>query len=250
MVGGLGVRITLTYESDGVNGSRIEAAAGRVFGSAATFAPLSHVLSLLPGATWEEAGRIATADDIMQAIAEGEPERLPQSVWRAADFVAKALRRALGIAQHGTPADCTGPGILVCRCIGVGDRAIRDAIRGGATDPEAIGDACGACTGCRSCRSDLLALIDEETRADAPGARDDRHPVERITLVQGGRVLRGLGLGLADARVTRDKVRIGFSSRKDWAMVTPVGAVALVRHVLRETVHDDIRVEPQNGSAS
>jgi bacterioferritin-associated ferredoxin len=243
MVGGLGARFTLTYASDGADGSVVHEARGRPFGSPALVAPISWLCTAVRGQTWEEAGR-HDLPAVLSALRGGEDDAwLPPSVERAAEFALRAFRRALGIG-HAGPADCTGPGILVCRCIGVGDRTIRQAIHAGARDPEAIGEATGACTGCRSCRPDVLALLDEETRElpVAPGA--DRHAVERIALVHGRRLLRGLGQDLADARFDGRQVTLAFGERTPWATVRPIGAVALVRHILRETVHDDIRVGP------
>jgi len=243
MVGGLGVRSTLSYASDGGEGSLVADVRGRPFGSPAWVAPISWLCTQVEGGTWEDAGRFGP-DEVVAGLKEGHADAwLPEAVVRASEFAARALRRALGIGQRG-PADCRGPGILVCRCIGVGDRTIRDAIRDGAQDPESIGDATGACTGCRSCRPDVLAVIDEELRPwpEAPGP--DRHPIERITLVHGRRVLRALGLPLLDARFEGDTVHVTFGAPEPGATVRIPGAVALVRHTLRETVCDDIRVAP------
>lgn len=243
MVGGLGVRFTLAYASDGGEGSLVADVRGRPFGSPALVAPISWLCTQVEGGTWEDAGRHGP-DDVVAGLKGGDSDGwLPPSVVRASEFAARALRRALGIGQRG-PADCRGPGILVCRCIGVGDRTIRDAIRAGAEDPESIGDATGACTGCRSCRPDVLAIVDEELRPWPAAPGPDRHPIERIALVHGRRVLRALGMALLDARFEGDTVHIRLGEPEARATVRVPGAVALVRHALRETVCDDIRVVP------
>lgn len=49
--------------------------------------------------------------------------------------------------------------MYVCLCNGVSDRAVRKAIRRGATTVNDIGDRCGAGLGCGGCRSELEALL-------------------------------------------------------------------------------------------
>ncbi len=244
MVGGLGVRITVSYRDAGGGRAVIDQAAGRAFGSAAALAPLSWLSDVIRGKTADEALAF-TAGDVQSALCDGATAngRLPDRVKQGAQFAVRALHRALGASDAGAPANPNGAGILVCRCLGVGDRTIRRAIQAGARDPEAIGDACGACTGCRSCRADLLALIDEETCAEAPPPCEDRHPVERITLVRAGTLLRSLGMPLEAASVNGESVRIRLGRPAERSLTSPRGAVALTRHLLRETVWDGVRVE-------
>lgn len=247
MIGGMGARFTVRYVGDGASGSLVEAAMGRPFGSAALVAPLSWLAQTVVGQAWEAATQSSPVQ-VLDGLRGGRHDAyLPPAVERAAEFATRALRRALGVGIQG-PADCDGPGVLVCRCIGVGDRTIRCAIREGALDPEAIGDACGACTGCRTCRPDILLLVDEETRAlpEAPPAW--RHPVERVALVHGRRLLRSLGMSLEEAHFNGAEVALVLGASEPWAGVRPLGAVALVRHLLRETVHAEIRVALAPGS--
>jgi len=56
--------------------------------------------------------------------------------------------------------------MFVCICCQVREREVRDAIRLGARDEDAVGDACGAGTGCGSCRERICDLLREETGAD------------------------------------------------------------------------------------
>lgn len=243
MVGGLGVRITLRYAQDGGRGAVIETAAGRPFGSAAAIAPISWLTGTLTGQTWEDATR-HSPEGVLAALSDGAgAEVLPEAVHRAALFCVKALRRALGISQHGQPADCTGPGILVCRCIGVGDRTIREAITKGARTPEEIGERCGAGTGCRSCRPDLLALLDEEHQGlKARPLENGDCPISRITLARGGPTLRAQGMELLSARVGSERVLVRLGPPRTGAAISPPGALAILRHVLRETVGEQVEV--------
>jgi len=244
MVGGLGVRVTLSYRSDPGDTAVIADVRGRAFGSNAAIAPLSWLMEVTRGQTWDEACR-HSAEEVVVALGDGasKGQSLPEPVRRASEFAVKALRRALGIARHGMPADLTGQGILVCRCLGVGDRRIRRAIIAGARDPEAVGEDCHACTGCRSCRPDVLALIDEEVAAPWPEPAADLHPVARIALARGGPMLRALGMPLLGARVVEDTVHVRLGAPAPGAAISPLGAVAQLHYLLRETVHDGIRVE-------
>lgn len=66
--------------------------------------------------------------------------------------------------------------MLICHCNGVSDRAIRNAVRGGAQTPADVARSCGAGTGCGGCLSAVRDLIHTEAahRAEAsaptPGA--------------------------------------------------------------------------------
>ncbi len=63
----------------------------------------------------------------------------------------------------GRPADgAADQGALVCACMGVGVAAIAAAVRAGASDIAAVGEALRAGTQCGSCRSDIRRIIDGE----------------------------------------------------------------------------------------
>lgn len=240
MVGGFGVRMSATFANDG-DRVVLDAAAGRAFGSQAPLPAISWLSEHVRGLTAEEAQAVSP-EDVIHGLTEANRYELTDRAALGTRMVVQALRRALGDADAGAPADPTGTGILVCRCLGVGDREIRAAIQGGAHDPEAIGLASRACTGCRSCRTDLLALIDEEL--NAPVRVDPtRDPIERITLARAGTVLRGLGVEMTDASLEGPLVRITLGSFAQRPSTTTIGAVAITRHVLRETVWDGAFVE-------
>lgn len=241
MVGGFGVRVSLRYGAGGDHGTIIDQARARVFGSAGLVGPVSWLMETVEGSSYE-AACAHDADAVLTALCDGNGHELPPAVRRGADFAVKALRRALGIAVHGMPAQLDG-GVLVCRCIGVGDRTIRKAIREGARDPETIGRVTGACTGCRSCRPDLMALIDEETRGPLPPPDEALHPVARICLATAGPVLRALGLPLEAAVVEEGAVFIRLGAPREDACLSPAGAVAVTRQLLRDTVADGVRVD-------
>jgi bacterioferritin-associated ferredoxin len=161
----------------------------------------------------------------------------------------EAWHRALGTPGHGRPADPLGMGVLVCRCLGVGDRQVRHAIRHGAHDPEAVGAACRAGTGCRSCRPDVWTLIDEETAPESVPPTASLPPVARIVWARGLPMLRGLGMRLTDVRLENGSVAVAAEPARSRPDVSPVGVVAIVRHLLRETVCPNVTVTLLNGLA-
>src|SRR5262245_29887646 len=128
MVGELGVRVTLSFRDAGRGKAVIGRAAARTFGSLAPVAPASVLTGMLVGLTPAEAEGIGPVR-LLRALSEGATngDGLPPQVARGAEFVVEAMRRALG-TDGRAPSDPCGAGILVCRCLGVGDRKIRCAI--------------------------------------------------------------------------------------------------------------------------
>ncbi len=128
--------------------------------------------------------------------------------------------------------------------MGIGDRAIRRAIRGGATDVPMIGLDCAAGTGCHSCWPDLRAILDEETRP--PIVTPNRGAAPDLETVIAGLVAplwRAQGLTLAGVRVEGETVHVSVGEIEPGALASPVGAVAVARHALRESLSDTVRVE-------
>ena len=57
--------------------------------------------------------------------------------------------------------------MLVCHCLRVFDRTIRQCVRDGAATPAAVTAACGAGSRCGGCRSSIEAIVDcEDPRTD------------------------------------------------------------------------------------
>lgn len=59
--------------------------------------------------------------------------------------------------------------MIVCHCRRVCDRAIRSAIRAGASTEDAISEVCGAGSVCGGCIPAVSELIDEEREASEAG---------------------------------------------------------------------------------
>ena len=60
--------------------------------------------------------------------------------------------------------------MVVCHCHGVNDRQIRDEIAGGATDPDELGERCGAGSSCGGCRPTVKRLLEQFGLAPEPAA--------------------------------------------------------------------------------
>jgi bacterioferritin-associated ferredoxin len=248
MVGGGGVRVTLAWRDAGRGRAVIGEALARVFGSHALVAPASaltqHVLGLDAAAA-----DAVTPDDLVRLLTGPSPDAppLPAIVVRACESVVEAWHRALGTAGRGRPSDPLGMGVLVCRCLGVGDRQVRQAIRQGARDPEAVGDRCRAGTGCRSCRPDVWTLIDEETAPASVAPTASLPPVARIVWARGLPLLRSLGMRLTDVRVDNGSVAVAAEPTRERPDLSGMGVIAVVRHLLRETVGPQVTVTLTNG---
>ncbi|MFC7736542.1 molybdopterin-dependent oxidoreductase [Roseomonas sp. GCM10028921] len=88
----------------------------------------------------------------------GPHHRLPPRDWLA------GLMREGGTAPvsallAGRPSDGPPPSPTLCVCHGVSQERVRGAIRGGACNLAAVGEATGAGTGCGSCRPEIAALL-------------------------------------------------------------------------------------------
>jgi bacterioferritin-associated ferredoxin len=237
VVGGSGVRVTLRLAA---GGARVAEARFRAFGSVAPFGPGSVLVEGLRGLDLASARALAAKD----LLAPFGPH-VPSAVARAAAHLVEALHKALdGGAGARTAARADAEGVLVCRCLAVGDRTIRNAIREGANDVPAIGLATSAGHGCHSCWPDLRTLLDEEAEIvpnGSPEAPGD--PLSRAVEAIVRPVWRAQGLVLGSVRVVGDVVTVSVAGREPDALASDLGGVAIARHHLREALGDAVRVE-------
>lgn len=148
----------------GVADDRITAARFQVFNCADQVGTASVVTELVVGKTLDEARHLAPID-IRTALGGLAVEHLPPQIWAL-----EGLRSALAVVA-GTVPDCDTEGeTLVCRCHGVTEEQVRQAVLvGGARSVEDLVAATGAGSGCGSCKPDLVRLLEEALRpADAP----------------------------------------------------------------------------------
>jgi bacterioferritin-associated ferredoxin len=60
------------------------------------------------------------------------------------------------------------PRVIVCHCHGVTERAIRQAVRQGACSRGQVAGACAAGSSCGGCSPVIEAILNTETRSEAP----------------------------------------------------------------------------------
>ena len=242
VVGGGAARITLRFERP-LGSARAPAAPRkirearvRVLASAAPHGPAAVLLERVTGAE-EAAARALTAADLLAPLGPS----LPPLVAKAATSLVESLRAAL---DHGEAAARTdAPGVLVCRCLGIGDRVVRRAVRGGARDVPMIGLDCSAGTGCHSCWPDLRAILDEETHPPVAPPTRAAPALDAVIFGLVAPLWRAQGLSLAGVRVVGETVLVAVGGAERDALASPVGAVATARHALREALSDTVRVE-------
>jgi bacterioferritin-associated ferredoxin len=247
VVGGMGVRVTLRL-AEAPPPRPIGAAMFRALASPAPRAPGSVLTQRLAGLAPERAARIEPRD-----LLDELGGSVPEPVARAAGLLVAALRAALSDGAAAARADA--PGVLVCRCLAVGDRRVRHAIRVGARDVPSIGLDCHAGQGCHSCWPDLRAILDEETVArEAPrrdGGRDSSPATALASVVESlvRPLWRAQGVRLGSVAVEGGGgatlvARLSVAAVEPGALASPIGACAIARHALRESLAEDVRVEP------
>ncbi len=249
LVGGGGVRVMLRVGPARPGAApRVTAMAFRSLGSPAAHGPGSVLVERGVGATLDALAALRR-DDLVAPLGP-----VPPAVVRAADRCLDALDRAL--TDGAAAARVDAPGLLTCRCLGVGDREIRRAVARGATTVPMIGLDCAAGTGCHSCWPDLRALLFEASSdAAAPGPRVPTGPTAPPTastavppsLHAAIRALvaplwRAQGVTLGEVATDAASVRLTVAATAPDAMASPIGAVALAQHALRETMDEAVRV--------
>lgn len=145
---------------------RITAARFQVFNCADQVGAASVVTELAVGRSLDEARRLA-ALDVRAQLGGLAVEHLPPQIWAL-----EGLRAAIAVVDGTVPACDAESEALVCRCHGVTEEAVRQAVTvGGARSVEDLVVATGAGSGCGSCKPDLVRILDEALRpADAPAA--------------------------------------------------------------------------------
>ena len=58
--------------------------------------------------------------------------------------------------------------MIVCLCLGLNERTVREQIRGGAANLHDLAKSCGAGADCAACHERLLAMILEERGRGKP----------------------------------------------------------------------------------
>ncbi len=135
----------------------------QVFGAAEMIAAASVLCEMLPGKTVQEARRLRP-QHICDHLGGLDRYQLPPQVW-ALDAMNVALDMYQGFE---TPLDDDLES-LVCRCHGVSERQIRDAIEEDQCDDiDKIGGMTFAGTGCGTCKADIQKILDDVLKPESP----------------------------------------------------------------------------------
>jgi len=144
-----------------VDDGRITDAKFQVFNCQGQLASASVVCELAKGKTLAEAYAIDHAA-ICAHLGGLDPMHLPPQIWGTA-----GLRTAIDAFEGREPDFDTEHDPLLCRCFGVSEQTVRDAIRiGGADSVEAVGAATRAGTGCGTCQVDIRRWVERKGEAE------------------------------------------------------------------------------------
>ena len=226
----------------------IEKASFETFGCASAIASSSILTDMIVGKTADEALKI-TNKDITNALGG-----LPKQKMHCSVMGQEALEAAIR-NWKGEPAESHAheEGKLVCKCFGVTDKQIINAIRENnlktveeVTDYTKAGGACGGCL------DEIAEILAYELKEKAPEREKKK---ERMTNVQRMKeVLRvidedirprlaadGGGIELVD--VDGKRVSVSLQGRCSQCRASEVTIRGLVEKMLREHVEPDIIVE-------
>ncbi len=157
---------------------RITAARFQVFNCQGQTGPASALAELVTGMPLVQAEELGVPD-LLRHLGGLPVLELPPRVW-AFDGL-----RAAAAVWRGTdlPADVELELPLLCRCLGIPEETVRQAIAvRGLSSIEQVVDATGAGSVCQSCRVDIPALLEEgQARPGRRGpgwARGQPHPAD------------------------------------------------------------------------
>ena len=158
-----------------VDDGRIREARFQVFNCQGQLGSASVVCEMAIGKTLAEAYTIDHAA-VCAHLGEIDPMALPPQLWGA-----EGLRTAID-AFEGREADFDRDlDPLLCRCVGVSEQTVRDAIRlGGADSVEAVTAATGAGSGCGTCQVDIRRWRERNGEAEKAKPKAAKAVVGRI----------------------------------------------------------------------
>lgn len=154
------LRLTFTLDENG----RIKDAQFKTFGCASAIASSSALTEMIKGKTIKEAEKI-TNRDIAEFLGGLPDEKMHCSVM-GREALEAAIENYRG-ESNGKPHELEGR--VVCKCFGVTDQVIREAIQtNNLTTIEEVTNYTKAGGGCTLCHDELQKMLDEEQ-----GARDE-----------------------------------------------------------------------------
>jgi NifU-like protein len=218
------------------------------FGCGSAIASGSALTELIIGKTMHEAARL-TNDDIAAYLGG-----LPEEKMHCSVMGMEAMQSA--VAKHrGKPLAEAPEGAIVCKCFGITEEKIREAIRHNALGTvEQVTHYTKAGGGCGKCQPRIQQLLDEElaARKEAPAAAEKPRRlsnlqrmkrIEEVLEKQIAPLLRADGGDIELVDINGDQVLVAL--RGTCAMCVASGATLaqVVQGKLRELVDEGIVVE-------
>lgn len=193
IVAGDALRFYLKLEGAG-DAERVVAAKFQVFNCQDQIGAASVVAEAVVGMTLEQARELSPAD-VCARLGGLDPWELPARLWSLV-----GLRAAIASwRRDDLPADRDLELPLHCRCLGIPEETVRQAIAvRSLTTVDAVVEATGAGSSCGTCRIDIPALLDAATAKPAVAAAPATGPASRIQLLL--RIRRAADEHLREAR--------------------------------------------------
>ncbi len=160
IVVGDALRLYLKIEDNQITESRFQ-----VFAARSMIASASALTEMLVGKTLEEALAL-TVDDICLYLDNIDRARLPLMPWGL-----EALHLAIAKNKGIEPQVDRDIDRLICRCHGITEQSIREAVEeDGITDVAGITAETQAGSGCGTCTADIQQIINEVLRKPEPAS--------------------------------------------------------------------------------
>jgi len=170
------LRLTFTLDENG----RIKDAKFKTFGCASAIASSSALTEMIKGKTLEEAEKI-TNKDIAEFLGGLPDEKMHCSVM-GREALEAAIENCRG-ESNGKPHELEGR--VVCKCFGVTEAAIREAIRvNNLKTVEDITHFTKAGGGCTLCHDELKKILEEEIGMAAEGKKEIMVEAKAMTNVE------------------------------------------------------------------
>lgn len=226
---------------------RITDAKYQTFGCGSAVASGSALTEMIIGQTLDEAARI-TNEDIVEYL-----DGLPEEKMHCSVMGMEALQAAVA-NYRGEEPGAAEAGNIVCKCFGITDEKIRDAIRrNNLTTVEHVTHFTKAGGGCGQCHDDIQRILDEELAAREP-EREETRP-KRLTNIQKMKMvedaiekhiaptLRADGGDLELVDIDGDTVYVALRGRCAECVASGFTMSQVVQNRLRELVDEGLVVE-------
>ncbi len=226
---------------------RITDARYQTFGCGSAVASGSALTEMIIGSTLDEAAKI-TNEDIVEYL-----DGLPEEKMHCSVMGMEALQAAIANYRGEEPGEAV-EGNIVCKCFGITEEKIRDAIRrNNLTTVDHVTHFTKAGGGCGQCHDDIQKILDEELATRGPEAEETKP--KRLTNIQKMKmvedaiekhiapVLRADGGDLELVDIDGDKVLVALRGRCAQCVASGATIAQVVQGKLRELVDDRLLVE-------